>query len=283
MKPILKKYLDVYQFLQDFYQFRKDQEPTFSYETWAKELGASDKSYVRFLVIGKRPINEKMSVAFSENINLSFADKKYFFTLIQYTQSKTHTQKEIFGQKLISMLKTELDQLEIEAHYEFLSSPLLPRLQVFLGFRDLDQSPKNLAWLLGATEVEIIEAFKKLENFKLIEKVDGRFTPLKKSFKVGDHFGDLGLEAFYKSNLEAAKASIQLPKNERRFKSLFLPLNGEEFELFLKNMNAFTSEQLYRFNPSDFADRRLYQVHLNIIPISNGIKDEIMLKPQTEV
>lgn len=283
MKPYVKKYLDVFLFLQDSYQYRKNQDLTFSYDVWAKELGISDKSYVRFIVIGKRPINEKMTESLAHNLKLSDEDKKYFLTLVDYTQSKTRVQKELFGQKLISFLKSELDQIEIQAHYEFLSNPLLPRLQVFLSFHDLDQSSKNLSWLLGTSEEEIISGLRQLENLKLIQKSKDRFVPIKKAFKVSDNFGDIGLEAFYKSNLDAAQAAISLPKSERRFKSLFLPLNAEEFEAFLTNMDTFTKEQLFKFNPDEYADRRLYQVHFNIIPVSQKSESQIDVESVSEV
>lgn len=230
--------------------------------------GRYDKSYIRLVVIGKRPINEKMAAALVQSLDLSLEDQKYFLTLIQYTQSKTREHKDLFGKKLVALLKTELDQLEIKSHYDFLSNPLLPRLQVFLSFRDIEHSPKNLAWLLGATEDEVQKGLEKLEELELAVKDQSGYKPLKKSFKVPDGFGDLGLEVFYNKNLEAAQAAIQLPKEERRFKSLFLPLNAIEFESFLSNVQDFVNEQLIKFNPDEYCDRRLYQVHFNIIPVS---------------
>lgn len=105
-------------------------------------------------------------------------------------------------------------------------------------------------------------------ELQLIQNVDGKYKVLKKSFKVPDHFGDLGLTIFYQKNLEAAQEAIRLPKEQRRYKSLFLPLNFAEFEEFLKNMQNFVNEQLFKFNADEYADRRLYQVHFNIIPVS---------------
>lgn len=274
MKPEPKKYLNVFQYLQDVYQFRKDHSPQFSYDVWAKELGASDKSYIRFMVLGKRPINEKMSEALATNLELAGPEREYFKILIHYSQSKTRDQKEIFGKKLMTLLKGDLDQLEVESHYEFLSNPILPRLQVFLSFKDLDQSPENLAWLLRVSVPEIQAGLQKLEEFKMIEKTETDYRPLKKSFKVPDGFGDLGLEAFYINNLESAQEAIQLPKEERRFKSLFLPLNKDEFESFWSNLQIFVNEQLFKFNSDEYVDRRLFQAHFNIFPVSESKQEQ---------
>jgi uncharacterized protein (TIGR02147 family) len=224
MKPEITKYLNVYQYLQDYYQFCKKQNSDFSYEAWSQQLQVNDKSYLRMMVLGKRPINEKMNKAFIHNLAFEKKQADYFSTLVQYTQSKTQESKNLFGKKLIQLLKNDLDQIEIEAEYEFLSNPLLPRLHVFLTFQDLDQSLQNLAWLLGSHEEEIEKALKKLTEMKLVELKNNRYTPLKKTFKVPEQFGHLGLSSFYRQNLEAAQVAIELPPEQRRFKSLFMPM-----------------------------------------------------------
>lgn len=268
MKPKIKKYLSVHQYLQDFYLFRKEEGLHFSYDVWAKELGVNDKSYIRLMVFGKRPINARMTAAFLENLGLSADDQEYFAILVQYTQSKTREQKEAFGKKLISLLKNDTDRLEIQAHHDFLSDPFLPRLQVLLSFQDLQASPAQVAWLLGITEDVVMASLAKLEDLRLIEKTESGYRPLKKSFKVPDQFGDLGLENFYKKNLEDAQEAMNLPKDERRFKSLFLPLNKEEFNEYLNALQVFVNEQLFKFNRDEYADRRLYQVHFHAFPVS---------------
>lgn len=274
IRPELKKYLNIFQYLYDYYQFRKENESHFSYEKWANELKVNDKSYIRLIVLGKRPLNQKMIDSFLNCLALSDDEQKYFKVLVDYTQSKTRMQKEILGQKLISLLKNELDQIEIKSHYDFLSNPLLPRLQVFLSFDDIDQSARNLAWLLNTSETEVINGLQKLLDFGLVIKNENKYVVRKKSFKVTDQFRDLGLESYYHQNLDAAKAAIQLPQDERRFRSLLLPMNNEEFNQYLNSLNEFSSQLLTKYNSDIFSGRRLYQVHFNIIPASQKAQKE---------
>lgn len=274
MKPNIKKYLDASQYLQDHYKFRKESEPGFSYEAWAKELRASDKSYVRLMVIGKRHINVKMTEAFAKNLNLSPDEEIYFSHLVQYTQGKTRAVRDALGKKLIGLLNSDFEQLEIQNHLDFLSDPLLPRLQVLLSFHDVDQSAEHLSRLLKVDVAELVKALDTLARLELVKVEDGRYRPAKRSFKIGDHFKDLGLERFYLNNLEASKEAISLPAETRRFKSLFLPLNEEEFVDFWKNLEAFAREQLARYNPDEYQGRRLYQAHFNIIPAATKMTVE---------
>lgn len=273
MKPELKKYLDAHKYLQDFYNCRKHENPAFSYEIWAKELNATDKSYVRFMIMGKRNISEAMTKAFAENLQLNEGEKEYFGYLVQYTQSRTPEQRSLFGKKLIELLQIDFSQFEMGAQYQFLSNPLMPRLQVLLGLTDVDSRAENLSWILGCSADEVEQCLKALEEMKLIEKINSGYRSLNKNFKVPDTFSDIGLEAFYIQSLETLKKSIYQPKEERRFKSLFLPLNEYEFNQFLANLQAFTKEQLAYFNPNEYADRKLYQVHLNIGAVANKQKE----------
>lgn len=281
MSVEIKKYLNAYQYLQDCYQLRKQKQPEFSYALWATEMGASDKSYVRMMVLGKRHINSKMTECFAQNIQLSKEEREFFINLVHYTQSKTQEQKKLFGKKLMSLLRSEKERVEIQAHYDFLSNPLLPRLQVLLSFDDIDHSAKTLSWLLGVTTEEIAEGLSKLCEIGLIKEENGRYKSARRSFNIPDNFGDLGLENFYIHNLEAAKEAIRLPKETRRFKSLFVPLNPTEFENFVANFQDFVRENLGKFDTDTYSDRRLYQVHFNIIPISSAQETEAELSEET--
>lgn len=39
MKPLISEYINVFEFLQDYYSYRKKREPEFSYAMWGRELG----------------------------------------------------------------------------------------------------------------------------------------------------------------------------------------------------------------------------------------------------
>ncbi len=98
----LKKYLNVHLFLQDYYHHRKKQNPEFSYEVWAKELGASGKSYVRMMVLGHRPINTKMAEAFADNFAARWDRSRVFHNLGEvHAKYISGTKKIFFGSQLV--------------------------------------------------------------------------------------------------------------------------------------------------------------------------------------
>lgn len=268
MKPEIKNYLSAWLYLQDYYHSRKSNEPDFSYDKWAQALKASDKSYVRFMIIGKRNISLEMTKAFALSMNLDEADTIYFTYLVQYTQSTTPQQKELFAKKLLELSDSSLDQVEIQAHFQFLANPLVPRLQVLLSLNDVDSSVEKLAWILGSTEDEVQNCLDLLEKLDFVEKINSNYKSKANNFKIPDGYKNPGLEAFYTHSLETSKKSIHLPKEDRRLNSLLIPMNKNEFDQFNQNLQSFMTEQLKLFNPSELQDRRLFQVLLNITAVS---------------
>lgn len=268
MKPNIKNYLNVYQYLKDLYSYKKKINSKFSYQVWANELSIKNKAYLRLIILGQRPLTEEITKRISNSEFTTKDEKNYFSYLVEYTQSTTQEQKSIFGKKIASFLKNNNENKEIINQLEFLSDPLLPKLQVLMSFIDLDQSYENLAWLLNCDLKQVSDSINKLLELGLIKKENDRFYPNKSSFQVPDQFKNLALKNYYISGFKAAEEAIDLPQGTRRFRSLLLPLNNSEFLTYLDNFQEYVQDQLSQFNSDEIKDRRLYQVHFHIIPIT---------------
>ncbi|MBO9668017.1 MAG: DUF4423 domain-containing protein [Bdellovibrio sp.] len=59
-KPVVFEYLDAYQYLQDYYAFRKKLDAGFSYESWAVELNFNSRSFLRMMIYGKKKLTDKV-------------------------------------------------------------------------------------------------------------------------------------------------------------------------------------------------------------------------------
>jgi uncharacterized protein (TIGR02147 family) len=270
MKPDIKKYLDIFQYLQDIYQFRKTLNGHFSYAVWSKELGIRNKAYLRLMVIGRRSINEKMMSKMIENIELNKQDTDFFVALLGYSQCKNLAEKKLLASRMMSLVRQDFAQEEVEMHMDFLSDPLLPKLHSLLSFDDIAKSPENLARLLGTEESEIAEALSKLEKFQLIEMGPQGIRPKNPNFKVPDKFKDLGLKSFYLNLFDEAKKAMNLPGDLRRFRSLFFAANEEEVKYLTVRLDEIAKDLLSRHDFSELADRRLYQIHFNFFPLSEA-------------
>lgn len=260
----VKKFQSPSKFLQAHYEERKKNQPNFSYEIWSKELSYKNRSYLRFVVLGQRPVNENLMRLFSKYFGFSTnsEDAEYFSTLIHYSQSKSPSQKNIFGKRLLELSTPPADKLEVTNHFDFLSDHYLPVLQTICGFKDVSLDSKTIAPLLDITENEVQQKLDQLGDMGLHENG----VPTKRAWKVPSSHQALGHREFYRQSLARAEKSIELPFDERRFQSLFMAFSQEEFTQFLKDFQQFAQEQLKKFDHESLSGRRIYQLNFNFFP-----------------
>lgn len=268
MRPLLKKYLCVYQYLQDFYHFKKNENRNFSYAAWASQLGVRNKAYLRSMVLGERPLGADVVNSMTSYLGLKGDEAEYFKVLTFYSQAKSPAEKEILGDRLVSLVREDFQQENLNVTTEFLSHPLLPKLHSLLSFKDIDKSGLSLAAHLGVTLKEIEEGLLRLRQLGLLKDEESGPTVSTPNFKVSDKFKDEGMKAFYENIFDGAKSAIALSAETRRFRSLFFAMNESETLELNKRLEDFAKEILSRHNFSELADRRLYQFHYNFYPLS---------------
>lgn len=270
-KPSPISFLNVHQFLQEYYKYRKDSVPHFSYEIWSRELGLKSRSNLRMIITGKRTITEKLVSILSAKLSLNENEEVYFKTMVDYCQAKTTTQKRLLEKKLIELMRFDKDRVEVENYFDFVADPFLPRLQTLLSFDDIATTSDSLGELLGKPVHEIVRGLEKLKELDLAESNNDR-TPKwhskNKLLKVPTQFGDAALASFHTQSLKDAIQAQHLAKDLRRFRSVLLPLSGEEFNELLREIETLVQLALNRYKSDQLQNRRLYQFNLNLFSVS---------------
>ncbi|KYG64809.1 hypothetical protein AZI86_11430 [Bdellovibrio bacteriovorus] len=270
--PDVFGYLSLLKFLQDYYQARKSAEPGFSYDVWATELGFQSRSYLRMVLIGRKKVSEGFIEKFNGAQGWSQAEASYFSILAKYNQSTLASEKQLYGNKLIQILKSFSERKTVKDAVEFLSKPLYARLLVMLSFEDITPTDTTFARLLGTSVEEINSALQVLESLKLAtaSNVDTEvhWRPNQTNFDVPDSVGSVPLMHFHKTSLQDSMEAFDQPKDLRRFKSLLLPLSAEEMILFHQMTDEFISQLSARFQSNTYSSRRLFQVNLNVFSVA---------------
>ncbi|WP_415061831.1 TIGR02147 family protein [Bdellovibrio sp.] len=271
--PDLFTYLNVNQYLEDLYAYRKKKDRSFSYEVWAQELEFTNRSFLRQIVIGRRSLTEKTIKIICDKMAFSTAEREYFHLLVLYSKSKTQEQRNLYGRKLLHLIKSDYPQTEVQNYYEFLSTPFLPRLQTLLSFEDIEKSTANLSTLLGATPHKTESALQLLEKIKMAQSevnTNGlrEWKSLQRAFKIPDKMGDDALLGYHELSLKEAIQAQNLPPEQRRYKSLLLPLSPQEFEEFVEELQVFIKQALKRYDVDELHSRRLHQINFNIHAVS---------------
>ncbi|MGZ6442174.1 MAG: TIGR02147 family protein, partial [Pseudobdellovibrionaceae bacterium] len=278
-KPRIQQYLDLRKFLLAFYQWRKTSEAGFSYSQWAGELGFKSRSFLRLVVTGKRSITEKSIPLFVRGLNFNRTEADYFERLVRFSQAETLEHQEYRLQDLLQGRGTTFERTLVKDHHLLISSPLGPRLQVLLTLTDVKKTANNLAWLLGTTVEEVTPLLQSLERLGLASRgVNSAgiesWNASMNGIEVPEQLGNLSLQSYHRRSLEEAVEALSFPVETRAYQSAIFPLSEEEYGQFRKEMTGFLETMLGRYSSDCGEGRRIYQINLNVIPVSQPILRE---------
>jgi uncharacterized protein (TIGR02147 family) len=277
--PDLRDYFEARKLLVDVLQWRKKADPKFSISEWSRELGLKSRTYLHLVIAGKRKITPNTAGALAVNLGLSKSDISYFETLISYSQAPSMALKETYAQRLFEFRSGRRQRVDISNHFRLVASLLGPRIQVLLTLSSAPKTAAGLADLLGVEENAVESMLHTLEDLTLARKVpplNGNLEAWEattQEIRVKDHLGDLALQAFHRKSLTEAIHAIDLPPQQRRYKSLVLPLSEADYGTCLASISEFAQQILSRYaHPGNLpANTRLYQINISTIPISKPI------------
>lgn len=272
VKPLIFDYLDVSSYLLDFYKYRKSGSKIFSYESWAQELGIKSRSLLRMVVMGERPLTPTLTKAISYGLPLNEQELKYFFLLVEYNRAKTKEQKNFFWKQMIPLIKSQEARTELHAD-DFLSSHWLPKIQSLLSFTDLNKTAPNIATLLNMKTEEVQSCLNALVALSVVKEhkvsdAESSWSSQIESFKVPEAIQHSALKQYYLRSFDDAKNAIALPSEVRKFRSLLLPLSPEEYSEVLMKLEEAFQEILIEYKSDKFEGRNLYQMNMNLIPLT---------------
>jgi uncharacterized protein (TIGR02147 family) len=272
VKPDIKCYINIHDYLKDLYYFRKNTETGFSYEMWMHELGLKNRSFLRQIIVGRRSVTEETSHVIGARLNLDSVDFEYFQLLVLYSNARSTEKRNFFWGKMRQLISPRTEPVEIREVQDFVLETLHPRLQLLLGFKNAPKDVESLALLLKTSEAELQKALLKLEEMDLVQKTTAisgiQWQAKTKSFRVPGNVGSEVLLDYHQRSLEDAISARKLSANERRYRSLILALTSTEFDEFMKDFEVFVQQSLNKFDNDDFANRKLHQINFNIHAVS---------------
>lgn len=233
------------------------------------------------MVLKKKKLTPKVIEALMTSLCKNKEEQDYFFLLTKYSQSSSAKERNIFGQKMMLILKNYNQPTTIKEDLGFTSDPLYARLLSLFSYDDIQKNLKNLAALISRSEPETLKALASLEGWGLIKRnIDSdTWSSEVDLFKVPDKKGSKSIHLFHEKSLIEAIKAFDLPVEQRNFKSLLLPMNQEDYNSFIQTLEEFSKEQMARNNHKSYRGRRMFQVNFNIYPVTEILEKEIANEP----
>ncbi len=276
--PDAKKYLSVSKYLQDVYQFRKNENSGFTYDSWSLELGYKSRSYIKMITTEERKVNESFVNNFSIHHSLRPDQKNHLLLVAKYNQISSESEKKIYLDKIFENLGASKEQIEISNYSEFLTTPVLPKILVLLSFKDLDRSVDGLSTFLNIENSDMKNYVQRLSDMGLAEvKLDTEknkniYVSTNKSFKVPASQGNEFLTSYHNASLAEAIAAQSLPTDLRRYRSTLLALSKSDYENLIIDINNLISKAVSKYDSDQLRGKRLYKMNVNIFSTTDEYK-----------
>lgn len=274
------EYLDYRKFLQDFYEFKKNANASYSYRMLSDKIGFKTKDFILRVMRGDKNLSNQSIPMVAKGLTLGSIETKYFEALVNFNQVKSSEEKSIWYDKLISLQKTARftdtqallthHQYQVYSDWRHLAIRSVIGIHGFQG--DLQALANSLIPKLSLEEVT--QSIELLESCKLIKRTKKGYELCQSSITTGATVPKGALQGFHQHCLKLGAKSIDtLPASKRNISGLTLGISEEGYNKILEKLVTFRKEIAQIADEDNNADR-VYQMSLLLFPMSEPIKKE---------
>ncbi len=276
-KPLLRTYLNITRFFNDYYSYRRNKDASFSYELWSEELGFKSKASARMVCQGRRNISEAFLNAFVKAENSSTEDQDYLQLLNFYQKAKSDSLKKCLLEKIVEKFDLTNSQKNVKNYIQFLSSTHVPVLQLLISFEDFRATEKNLKDVLGLDVKDLRSYLSLLEELELVRSItlpdsgEKVWISQNKLFKIPGEISDPALALFHEQTMQEAQEKLRSISRYNQFRTLYFSLNEEAFEDIYETLNDVANRLKVKYCNNFISDKKLFKFNFQLYPVTETV------------
>lgn len=269
-EPDVLHYSNYRTYLQDFYEFKKIQQPIFSHRYFAQKAGISSPNYLKLVMDGKRNLTKKTLVKFEAALGLKGRKAEFFENLVFFNQASSLAERNLYyGNILKVRAKAGLQKLE-EAEFQLFSDwrhIVVRELAAVKGFR---ADPRWIAKKIGAgvSEKDAEESLKLLSALGLLKKTANGFTQSNTNITTSDEVRSLHVKNYHRQMLQLAMSAMErFPAARRDISSITIPIHARDLVKIKEQLQLMRKEILnMAADPGEGDD--IVQVNIQLFPLT---------------
>lgn len=278
--PDLFAYLDYRQYLKDYFEGRKSSLDSWSYQSFADQLGFKAKDFLFRVIKGRKNLSQASILKMSQGLGLNSIQTQYFDTLVKCNQSRDISERNLYF-NLLNTIKTQgrtthpaqrLRQDQFQFYSKWYHSVVRSLIEMAGFTGDFKRLAASLTPRITAREAEASVFL--LEKLGLIIKDgDGIYRATQKTVTTGKDTSSILIPAYHKATIELSAAALETtPVNERDMSNLTLGISEQTFRFITEKLRQFRREILEQAEKDEAADR-VYHLNLHLYPLSKpGMK-----------
>ncbi len=263
------EYLEYREYLRDYYEEKKKENPFFSYKLLGRKVGI-DQSYLAKVLIKSRHIADGSIKKFIEYLKFNESEGEYFETLVHFGKAKSEKQCKLYFEKLLSIKGIKSNTIT-EKQYEFYQKWYYSAIRSLLQYYNFSGDYKKLAEELNPSISikEAKQAIKLLTKLQLIKKDSkGRYKIADKAITTGKEWRSLAIHSFQEETIGLAKESLsRFEKDVRDISTITMNISPNDFSEIQELIQEFRNTIIRHVNNSATPES-VYQMNIQLYPLT---------------
>jgi uncharacterized protein (TIGR02147 family) len=267
-------YTDFRPYLRKFYDEKKEKNPSFSYQVFARLLKGIPRAFLYNIIKGNRKLSPLLCYRFSYALRHTKSEAEYFEHMVRYCDWTKNDEERAYYYELMMKCKssatTPACQLRKD-QYEYFSkwyhSVVRALIAQYPFKNDYAQLCRRL--LPPITKTRAQKSVLLLERLGLVAKgAGGIYYVTEKKIKAGDDISHTARRRLYFEYSDLVKNSaIKLDPASHDFSSMTLGISERTYEIIRKESRLFRDKISEIANNEKNADR-VYQYQFNFFPLT---------------
>lgn len=263
-------YLDYRSYLRDLYEWRRAQDPRFSYRFIAARVGFKSASYFSQVLHGRSAMTPEMALRFSAFLRLDAREADYLELLVLHDRAKGASERRRYLEKLAGFRESSASLVPPE-NFEFFEHWYHTAVRELLHIVPFDGDFKALGKRLRPS----IPASKAKASIELLLRLgmarrEGSHVVRadRRSTTTGEAVESVQVDSFHASTLALAKAAIDgMPRAERSLSSLTVTLSPEARKRVDSEIAEFR-RRILSIAESDAGETAVFHLGIQLFPMT---------------
>lgn len=273
--PNIFNYNDYRKFLANYYEEKKAEKHSFSYQNFSRKAGFSSKSFIFNVMKGRKNISKSSVVNIAEAMSLSKTEAAYFEILVSFNQAANFKERNFYYEQLnnIRPQNTEASNAKKlrQDQFEFYSKWYNVVIRSLIDLFPFKDDYKRLARMVypSITPQQAKKSVQLLERLKLIkQKKNGYYKVNDKVLATGKEVKSLAVQHYHIENMKRAENAIKtLPSDKRNISGLTLGISKDTYrqicEIILESQG-----KIMNIAEKDNEADGVYQLNFHLFPVT---------------
>ena len=269
-QPVIYSYFDYREYLNDFFNFRKRENPDYSHRKFLVDANIPGSTYLLRVLHNERKLSPKYIPNFSDALNHTTDEAQYFKVLVQFSHEKMVDQKEQLLKELLKKRSEKTPHTLQDGKLRYFEKWYYPVIRDLVGLVDFGNDYQALGRMLvppvKAQQVEKAVTFL-LENGFIRQRENGSgFEPAEPVLSTPPTVNSTILSGFHRKNLELdIEAFENCALSDRSISSVTMSVSKETFDKMRFEIAEFR-KRLIALAREDTSPDRVVRVGFQMVP-----------------